>query len=149
MAKKTFHCKLVTPAAAVVDDQVTYASVPCWDGLQGILPGRAPLLAKLGIGELRLDFADAGKAEGGSRAFLIEGGFVKMAENELTILAEKATPSESLTLAEAEADLKRSQGAGPVAGETAAARQVEQDKRSRDRQRARVKMHLVKSRNGI
>ncbi len=81
---KSIHCKLVTPAAALLDDQVVYARVPLHDGLMGFQPGRAPILAKLGIGELRLDTAK------GSRSFLVEDGFIKMAENELTILAERA-----------------------------------------------------------
>ena len=89
MAKNTIHCKLVTPVAALAEGEVSYASVPLVDGLMGFLPGRAPILARLGKGPLRLDFADS-KA-GRASAFAVEGGFVKMAENELTILAEKAT----------------------------------------------------------
>jgi F-type H+-transporting ATPase subunit epsilon len=138
LAKKSFRCKLVTPTAALVDDQVTYASVPAWDGLMGVLPGRAPILARLGLGELRLDFADTEKGEGGSRAFLVEDGFVKMADDQLTILAEKATPAESLTLAEAEAELRAAQtGGGDL------------EKQNKDRRRAQAKLQLVKSRNGI
>ena len=74
MAQKSFHCKLVTPTAALVNDRVTYASVPAWDGLMGFLPGRAPLLGRLGTGELRLEFADSEKTKGGSRSFVISGG---------------------------------------------------------------------------
>jgi F-type H+-transporting ATPase subunit epsilon len=85
---KSIHCKLVTPAAAIVDGRVAYASVPLSDGLMGFLPDRAPILAKLGKGRLRLDFAEGNK----SSEFDVEGGFLKMAQNELTILAEKATP---------------------------------------------------------
>jgi F-type H+-transporting ATPase subunit epsilon len=91
MAKKSIHCKLVTPAAALIDAQVDYARVPCWDGLIGFQPGRAPFLARLGNGELRLDYTDGGR----SATFQVSGGFVKMANNELTILAEKATPAEA------------------------------------------------------
>ena len=50
---KTFRCKLVTPSSALLDGQVSYANVPVWDGLMGIQPGRAPILARLGLGELR------------------------------------------------------------------------------------------------
>jgi len=85
-----------------MDEPVTYASVPAWDGLFGVLPGRAPILARLGIGELRLD---TGGAQA-SRSFFIEGGFVQMAGDKLTVLAERATPSDKLNVAEAEAQLK-------------------------------------------
>lgn len=142
MAKKSFRCKLVTPAAAIIDDQVTYASVPAWDGLMGVLPGRAPLLARLGVGELRLDFADSEKGQGGSRAFLVEDGFVKMANEELTILAERATPAESLTMADAEAELRQAQ-TGTVTGTT------ERAKRTKDLARARAKVQLIKHRGAI
>jgi F-type H+-transporting ATPase subunit epsilon len=142
LAKKSFRCKLVTPAAALVDDQVTYASIPAWDGLMGVMPGRAPILARLGLGELRLDFADTEKGEGGSRAFLVEDGFVKMANDQLTIIAERATPAENLTLADAEAELRAAQGA--PANTTA-----ELEKRNKDGQRARAKLQMVKTRGAI
>lgn len=148
MAKKSFRCKLVTPTAALVDDQVKYASIPAWDGLMGVLPGRAPILARLGLGELRLDFADTEKGQGGSRAFLVEDGFVKMAGDELTILAEKAVPAENLTMADAEAELRAAQSGTPTAS-TPEARAAELEKRNKDRQRARAKMHLVKTRGAI
>lgn len=147
MAKKSFRCKLVTPTAALVDDQVKYASVPAWDGMMGVLPGRAPILARLGTGELRLDFADSEKGEGGTRSFLVEDGFLKMAGDELTILAELAVPAESLTIADAEAELRAAQAA-PTAT-TAEAKTREQQKQNKARQRARAKMTLVKGRGAI
>ena len=88
MATKSFRCRLVTPAAMVLDEAVTYASVPAWDGLFGVLPGRAPIVAKLGLGELRLEYADKGGAaggRGGERSFLVEDGFVQMVNDKLTI----------------------------------------------------------------
>lgn len=83
-----------------------YASIPAWDGLFGVQPGRAALLARLGTGELRLDYADSAKGAGGSRTFVLDGGFVKMAGEELTILAESAVAAETITVADAEAELK-------------------------------------------
>ncbi len=150
MAKKSFRCKLVTPTAALVDNQVTYASIPAWDGLMGVLAGRAPILARLGMGELRLEFADSDKGEGGERSFLVEDGFVKMANDELTILAERATPAENLTMADAEAELKAATGPAAVVGAASAkSRQVENDNRTQARARARAKMQMIKSRGAI
>jgi F-type H+-transporting ATPase subunit epsilon len=126
MAKTSIHCKVVTPSAAVADGQVAYASVPLSDGLIGFLPGRAPLLARLGLGELRLDFAGGSQGQSGSKAFFVEGGFVKMAGDELTILAERAVPSETLTAAAAEAEL--SKAATP-----------------QERERARAKLQVAKA----
>ena len=67
---ETLQCTLVTPSAQLLDEEITYASVPAWDGLIGIAPMRAPLLIKLEDGPLRLDFT-----QGGSRWFFVGGGF--------------------------------------------------------------------------
>lgn len=105
MALKPFRCRLVTPTASLVDEEVRYVQLPAWDGSMGFMPGRAPLVAALGNGELRLDMADSAKGQGGSRSFFVEGGVAKMGETELLVLAERATAAESLTVAGAEAEL--------------------------------------------
>jgi len=106
LAKKSFKCKLVTPLAALLNDSVTYASVPAWDGLVGFLPGRAAFLGRLGLGELRLDVADSDKGPGGTRSFLIDGGFIRMANDQMTILADRAVPAETIAPSDAEAEMK-------------------------------------------
>ncbi len=101
----TFRCRLITREAVVLDEAATAAVIPAWDGLVGILPGRAPLVAQLGTGELRLDFPDSGPARGGSRAFYVEEGFAQMVNNELTILAMTALPAEGMSEADAQAEV--------------------------------------------
>lgn len=91
---KSFECTVVTPQASLVSGQVVYANVPAWDGQIGFMPDRAPLLARLGKGEVRLDFADTTKGQGGTAKYKVEGGFLKMADNRLVILAEKASAAE-------------------------------------------------------
>lgn len=100
----TFRCRLVTPAARLFDEPVSSAVVPMWDGLMGFLPGRAPILGKLGIGELKLEFAGNTSVSGN---YFIDGGVLQMAENELTILAERATAVGDLKAADAEAQLSK------------------------------------------
>lgn len=143
---KSFRCKVVTPAAALVDDAMVYASVPAWDGLMGVLPDRAPLLTRLGIGELRLDYADA-KAEGGRRSFLVEGGFAKMADNQLTILAERAVPAEQLTAQMADEELRRAE-AIQVTG-TGPERQAQNEARQAAIRRAQVMKQLASGSRAI
>ncbi len=106
---KTFRVKLVTPAASLLDDSVESATVPLWDGLMGFLPGRAPILGKLGVGELQLTFGSDAKtkAEGGSTSYFVDGGVVRMAEGQLTILAERAAPVRELVASDAEAQLTK------------------------------------------
>ncbi|MBY0112846.1 MAG: F0F1 ATP synthase subunit epsilon [Phycisphaerales bacterium] len=106
---KTFRVKLVTPAASLLDDSVESATVPLWDGLMGFMPGRAPILGKLGCGELQLTFGTDAKtkAEGGSTSYFVDGGVVRMAEGQLTILAERAAPVRELVASDAEAQLAK------------------------------------------
>lgn len=141
---KSFRCRLITPDACVLDDQVTYASVPAWDGLFGVLPGRAPIVAKLGLGELRLDFADSSKGAGGQRSFLVEDGFVQMVGDKLTILASKAIPTESIDLAGAKAELTQTETRKPDDSSAAS-----NDQLRRDRDRARIKVRLASGSKGI
>ncbi|MBL1217256.1 MAG: F0F1 ATP synthase subunit epsilon [Planctomycetes bacterium] len=97
---KVFHCSVVTPEEKLIDGDLTYASLPAWDGQYGIAPGKSPLLVKLGIGQMRLDFA-----VGGSRWYLIEGGYAQMIGSELTILSGKAHKAENLTESDAQKEL--------------------------------------------
>lgn len=98
---ETFRCTLVTPEAQVLDEQVTYVTFPAWDGQVGIAPGRSALLARVGIGSMRLDFAS-----GASRWYLLEGGFAQMLGDQLTILSDKSTPAENLIASDANRELE-------------------------------------------
>ncbi|MGD0138985.1 MAG: hypothetical protein ABSD28_08920 [Tepidisphaeraceae bacterium] len=80
-----FSCVVVTPEQQVLDESLTQAIIPAADGLLGILTNRAPLLARLGKGPLRLDLASGQK-----RHFRIEGGVAQMKDNKLTILTQVA-----------------------------------------------------------
>lgn len=97
----TFRCTLVTPEEQVLDEQVTYVTFPAWDGQVGIAPGRSPLLARVGIGSMRLDFAG-----GASRWYLLEGGFAQMLGDQLTILSDKSTAAERLIASDAAKELE-------------------------------------------
>jgi F-type H+-transporting ATPase subunit epsilon len=135
---KTFQCSLITPAAEVLKDQVVYASIPAWDGLFGVMPGRAPIVAKLGLGELRLDYPEAGR----SRSFLVEDGFVQMVNDSLKILATRAIPTESITESDARAELA-SANAREVPMDHPH-RQAELAKVSKDRRRAELMLRLAR-----
>jgi len=93
----SFDCSIVTPTEEVFGGKVTYATLPAWDGQLGVMAGRSPLLTRLGVGSLRLDFP-----EGGSRWYLIDGGFAQMQGNALTLLTETAMPAETIRAGEAD-----------------------------------------------
>jgi F-type H+-transporting ATPase subunit epsilon len=143
LAAKTFRCRLITPAAQLLDAPVTYASIPAWDGLFGVLVDRAPIVAKLGLGELRLDLAD----KGGSKSYLVEDGFVQMVNNKLTILAAKAFATESLNVTEAQAELAAAEKEQPKSNDPKA-RGLERERISRARALAQEKIRLATGGSG-
>ena len=93
------HLKVLTPTRSVVDAEVDMVTLPGALGALGILPGHAPLLAALRIGELTYRV--------GSREehLAIHKGFAEVAANEVTVLADIAElPGEiDVALARAEA----------------------------------------------
>jgi F-type H+-transporting ATPase subunit epsilon len=80
----TFHCKIVTPSEAVLDEEVQYVSFQAFDGQQGVMRGASPFLSKLGGGVCRIDSA------AGSTEYVLAGGFAQMNQNSLVLLADGA-----------------------------------------------------------
>ncbi|MBX3353217.1 MAG: ATP synthase F1 subunit epsilon [Phycisphaeraceae bacterium] len=101
---KAFRCRVITPEARLLDEEVSAVNVPMWDGQMGFLNQRAPIVGKLGTGELRLDFTG-----GGERTYFLDGGFAQMVDNRLTILANEAVPAEQINETEAKAELAEAQ----------------------------------------
>lgn len=121
----TFRCTIVTPESPVLDEEARYVSFPAWDGQVGVLSNRAPLLAKLGAGPLRVDLVT-----GGTRTYFVAGGFAQMKDNKLSILSDEAKPADQINLATAEAALREAQA---VRGTSPA----EAERKQRDMDRAR------------
>ena len=109
-SSQSLRCRLVTPSSSLIDDRASYVNVPMWDGLMGFSPGRAPIVGQLGLGELTITFAEKTYKES-QRSFVIEGGFAQMADGELIVLAEHATPAEEITLEAAQKDLAEANAA--------------------------------------
>src|SRR3954453_19598775 len=81
-----FQCVVVTPEQQVLDESCSQVVLPAFDGEIGVLSNRAPLLAKLGVGLLRIDLASGQK-----RSYFIDGGIAQMKDNKLTVLTTEAT----------------------------------------------------------
>lgn len=127
----TFRCSVVTPEAPVAEEECRHVAIPAWDGSIGILHDRAPLLAKLGAGALRLELQN-----GTSRAFFVSGGFAQMKDNRLTVLTDEAIPAEQITRTDAEAALREAEARR---GDTPA----EAERRRKDLDRARAMLTLA------
>src|SRR5688572_30534596 len=95
----SFQCVIVTPEQQALDQTVTQVILPAHDGLIGIRTDRAPLLVKLGLGPLRIDFAS-----GPTQHFFVEGGVAQMKDNKLTILTNQAVPASEIDAETARAE---------------------------------------------
>lgn len=127
-----FHCNVVTPEAQVIDAQVAYVSIPAYDGQLGVEHLRAPLLAELGYGPLKLTLAD-----GSEQTWYIGGGFAQVKDDVLTLLTDEAVRADDLNRDEAMAELKE-------ANAFVATSEQAQEKKDRDLARARGKLAVAK-----
>jgi F-type H+-transporting ATPase subunit epsilon len=85
----TFQLEIVTPEKKVVDVAATEAQIPGKNGYLGILPGHAPLITELAVGEITF------KAGAEEQRLAVAWGFAEVLPDKVTILAETAErPSE-------------------------------------------------------
>lgn len=145
MADNTITCRLVTPNAELLNEQVIYASVPAWDGLIGFQHGGEHLVSRLGLGKLRLDFPTENGS--GSREFLINDGFLEMGDNELVILAQTAIPAEEIIETEARAELAEAQAR--VVPEDATNKLEAVEKVTRAKQYAALKLSMAQTSKAV
>ena len=126
----------MTPSESVLDEKVSYVSFPAWDGQVGVMSGTSPFLMELGAGALRIDFGT------GSRLYLLDGGFAKMQDDVLTLLADGVIPADHLDLAEAEQELVTANTEATEAGRTTWA---DRDEVEHAQIRAQAKIALAKA----
>ena len=93
---------LVTPEKTLFDRPVSSIRLPMFDGSLGIYPSRAPLVGRLGVGELNLNAAD-----GTSESYFIDGGFVQVKGTTVSVLTNSAQPTSEIDRAEAQAELEK------------------------------------------
>jgi F-type H+-transporting ATPase subunit epsilon len=95
--------EIVTPDRALVTEQVDEVQVPGSDGYFGVLPGHAPLLASLSVGELWYRI-------GQEKHYLaIAFGFVEVLPDRVTVLARIAEREHDIDIARAEAAMARAE----------------------------------------
>ena len=103
-AKKSgdrLHCLVVTPETTLFDDVVEFVALPLYDGELGVLPGRAPLIGRLGYGELRT------RTGGATRHYFVDGGFAQVRDDVVTVLTGRAIPAERIDAGAAADELER------------------------------------------
>lgn len=75
---------VISPEKVVFEGSAESLVAPAWNGELGILRGHAPLMALLGPGMLRI------AAAGATQQFQLEGGFLQVVDNVVTVLTERA-----------------------------------------------------------
>jgi F-type H+-transporting ATPase subunit epsilon len=104
--------ELATPMRLVVSGEADEVVVPGVEGAFGVLPGHAPLLSLVGIGEVMYR---SGREE---RYLAVSGGFAEVGPDHVTVLTESAERPEDIDLARARAARERAeQRLRPQAGE--------------------------------
>jgi F-type H+-transporting ATPase subunit epsilon len=105
MLPEAIELIVVTPERQLLRETVVEVTIPGRDGQLGILPGHAPLITELGIGELGYRTATASQPT----TLAIVQGFAEVLPDRVTVLAETAERAEEIDLARAEAALARAE----------------------------------------
>jgi F-type H+-transporting ATPase subunit epsilon len=97
----TFQLEIVTPERELVKTQVEEVQIPGKNGYLGILPGHAPLITELAVGEIV--YRNGAETQRLSCAW----GFAEVLPTKVTILAESAERPNEIDTGRAEAALRK------------------------------------------
>jgi F-type H+-transporting ATPase subunit epsilon len=102
MGTQTYTLDIVTPTKIIYSGEVTSFSAPGLSGGFQVLINHAPLLASIGIGEVKVV-----DASGITLRYATSGGFVEVKANKVVLLAETAEKFDTIDVQRAEASRKR------------------------------------------
>jgi len=114
--KFMLRCRILTPERTLCDRTADFVVLTLPDGELGIAPGRAPLVALLGCGELRIRQGEH------TERYYLEEGFAEVHENVVSVLTERALPAAELDVEVAAEQLRAAFGRQPRTAEDFAAR---------------------------
>jgi F-type H+-transporting ATPase subunit epsilon len=87
MAADRLQVAIISPESTIFEGEADMVIAPAWDGEVGVLRGHAPMLVLLGAGEMRV------KSAAGEQRFRVDGGFMQVADDVVTVLSESAAKS--------------------------------------------------------
>jgi len=128
----SFQLEIVTPEKMVVRDVAEEMQIPGKTGYLGILPGHAPLITELAVGEITYRSGQQ------TRRLAVAWGFAEVLPDKVTILAETAERTEDV-------DVQRAQAAKERAEKSLASGQTEADftKAAGDLKRAETRLEVA------
>jgi F-type H+-transporting ATPase subunit epsilon len=129
---------IVTPTRQLLRTQASEVTLPGANGYLGVLPGHAPLMTELGIGELTY------KGSAPSDPITITRGFAEVLPDRVTVLAETAELAAEIDLARAEAAKARAEKR-LASGDT----NIDWDRASVALQRALIRIQVARKHRGV
>ena len=132
----TFQLEIVTPERMVVRDVAEEIQIPGKNGYLGILPGHAPLISELAVGEITYRNGNA------TTRLAVAWGFAEVLPDRVTILAETAERA-------AEIDIPRAQASKQRAEANLASSATEEDfqRVTADLQRAETRLEIAEKKS--
>jgi len=94
------HCIVVTPDKMVVEQEANFVAFPLYDGEYGVLKGHTPMVGRLGAGELRII-----TPEGITESYFVNGGFVEVLDDEISLLTTHAWPTSEIDPVEVQQEI--------------------------------------------
>jgi F-type H+-transporting ATPase subunit epsilon len=113
------QCIVVTPERTVYDQAAEFVALSLYDGEIGIAQGHTPLIGRLGCGEMRIR-----RSEQETDRYYIEGGFVEVLGDVVSVLTQRAVPASEIDEAVALEQLHTAQSRRAATPEAVAARDL-------------------------
>jgi len=96
----TLHCIVVTPEETAFETDAESIIVPLFDGQKGVMTNHAPMIGRLGNGALTLT------TSGTTESHYVEGGFIQVLDNVVSILTNRVGAIGDLNKDELEGNLR-------------------------------------------
>jgi len=92
-------CIVLTPERTLLDAAADFVALPLYDGEIGIAPAHGAMIGRLGCGEMRVKQGDH------VLRFFLEGGFVEVIHDTVSVLTNRAVPAAEIDAAVAQQQL--------------------------------------------
>ena len=133
MLPEAIELIVVTPERELLRETVVEVTIPGLEGELGILPGHAPLMTELGVGQLSYRTGTTSHPI----AICVVRGFAEVLPDRVTLLAETAERAEEIDLARAEKRL--------ASNDT----NIDWDRATVALQRALIRIQIAKKHRGV
>lgn len=94
-----FQVVVVTPEKTALEQTAEMVALPAIDGELGVMANHAPLIARLGFGEMRI------LSGGKTSRYYIDGGFAQIANNVVSVLSGRAIAASDINIKDVQKQL--------------------------------------------